>query len=161
MSEAKVCDHCGQTIVTGSPCARGVCAERRARASMELAETYRSEVISLRAANGEMSITIEQLMAENKALLSERDELRRKAQWFVERAADERLDGYRELGARAAAAENAADDMRRAMIEQADKLDRIAALYLAWVQGDEPEGAPSARRALQAIGEIVGFTDKP
>lgn len=36
------CEYCAHVIVTGSDCALGVCAERRAQASMELAETYRA-----------------------------------------------------------------------------------------------------------------------
>lgn len=53
------------------------------------------------------------LEAANNALRSdletterERDEYRGKYQWMVDRVADEKLDGYRELGARAAVAEN-------------------------------------------------------
>jgi hypothetical protein len=37
----------------------------------------------------------------------------------------------------------------------ADEIDRIRALFDAWRNGDEPEGAPSARRTLLAIGEIL------
>jgi hypothetical protein len=36
-----------------------------------------------------------------------------------------------------------------------DTLSRIAALHRAWSDGDEPEGAPSARRTLMAIGEVL------
>lgn len=36
-----------------------------------------------------------------------------------------------------------------------DRLARIAALYQSWVDGDEPEGAPSPRRTLLAIGEVL------
>jgi DNA repair exonuclease SbcCD ATPase subunit len=46
-------------------------------------------------------------------LIKERDEARKNYQWMVERAADNRLDGYRELGARAAAAENERDEARQ------------------------------------------------
>jgi hypothetical protein len=35
------------------------------------------------------------------------------------------------------------------------KLERIAQLYDAWKQGDEREGAPSPRRTVEAIGEIL------
>lgn len=38
-------------------------------------------------------------------------ELRAKVQWFVEKAADERLDGYRELGQKAATAEQKCDEL--------------------------------------------------
>lgn len=36
-----------------------------------------------------------------------------------------------------------------------DRLRRIAMLYDSWANGDEPEGAPSPRRTLLAIGEIL------
>ncbi len=44
-----------------------------------------------------------------------------------------------------------------------DVLLRIAALFNAWANGDEPEGAPSARRTLQAIGDVLGppWKDEP
>ena len=47
------------------------------------------------------------------ALAAQRDEARANYQFMVERAADTRLDGYRELAARAAAAENQVDELRR------------------------------------------------
>ena len=43
----------------------------------------------------------------------ERDEARANYQWMVERAADETLDGYRDLASRLAAAENERDDALR------------------------------------------------
>ncbi len=50
--------------------------------------------------------------AEIERLTAERDEARANYQFMVNRAADEKLDGYRELGERAANAENAQDDLR-------------------------------------------------
>lgn len=47
-----------------------------------------------------------------KRLREERDEARGHYRWMVERAAAQKLDGYRELGARAAAAENERDAAR-------------------------------------------------
>lgn len=35
------------------------------------------------------------------------------------------------------------------------KLDRIMRLVFSWKDGDEPEGAPSPRRTLQAIHDIL------
>lgn len=49
---------------------------------------------------------------EVKRLTAERDAALRNYQWMVERAADERLDGYRDLGAKAAAAEAKRDEAR-------------------------------------------------
>ena len=47
-----------------------------------------------------------------KRLRGERDDARGHYRWMVEHAADQKLDGYRELGARAAAAENERDAAR-------------------------------------------------
>jgi len=49
---------------------------------------------------------------EIQRLTKERDEARANYAFMVERAANEKLDGYRELGARAAAAENERDDAK-------------------------------------------------
>ena len=51
----------------------------------------------------------------------ERDEARANYQFMVDRAADEKLDGYRELGARAANAENERD----AAIARAERAERL------------------------------------
>ena len=65
--------------------------------------------------------------------------------------------------------ENIAEDLERAehvptpqgdehgaqRASAADRLRRIAALYASWADGDEPEGAPSPRRTLLGIGEIL------
>lgn len=40
--------------------------------------------------------------------------------------------------------------------EDADRLHRIAAIWNSWANGDWPEGAPSPRRTLLAIGELLG-----
>ena len=45
-------------------------------------------------------------------LIRERDEARANYQWMVEHAADQKLDGYRELGAKAAKAEEERDEAR-------------------------------------------------
>jgi hypothetical protein len=47
----------------------------------------------------------------------ERDKAQKNYQFMVERACDEKLDGYRELGAKAAAAENALDSARARIAE--------------------------------------------
>jgi len=52
------------------------------------------------------------VIEEVKRLERERDKAQANYQFMVERAADQRLDGYRELGARAAAAENELDRVR-------------------------------------------------
>lgn len=55
---------------------------------------------------------IARLTAELARVLAERDEARRNYAFMVERAADEKLDGYRELGARVARAEQERDEAR-------------------------------------------------
>ena len=60
----------------------------------------------------ELADLVPDLLAEVRRLTAERDEVRANYRFMVERAADRRLDGYRELGARAAAAENERDSLR-------------------------------------------------
>jgi predicted RNase H-like HicB family nuclease len=56
---------------------------------------------------------LESYAAEARAdLVKERDEARANYQFMVDRAADEKLDGYRELAARAAKAEQERDEAR-------------------------------------------------
>lgn len=63
---------------------------------------------------------------------AERDKAREHVAWFVNKAADEKLDGYRELGQRAADAENERDEMHRALRAETDALaqarEELAAL---------------------------------
>lgn len=40
--------------------------------------------------------------------------------------------------------------------ESANKMARIAEIFNAWANGDEPEGSPSSRRAMEAIGDLLG-----
>lgn len=58
---------------------------------------------------------IESLNQIVERMTRERDEAQANYRFMVERAANEKLDGYRELGARAAAAENERDDALRAV----------------------------------------------
>jgi hypothetical protein len=69
---------------------------------------------------------VRELLARLLAVEAERDEARANYQFMVERAADQRLDGYRELGARAAAAENRVDELRRQL--EATEIARDKAL---------------------------------
>lgn len=64
----------------------------------------------LDAVHVDLNLTIDELRAE-------RDDYRDKYQWMVNRACDEKLDGYRELGRRAADAESERDELR-AEVEQ-------------------------------------------
>ena len=67
----------------------------------------------------------EWVIEEVKKLEKERDEARANYHFMVERAADQRLDGYRELGARAAAAENERDKA----LAEIEKLKGILTSY--------------------------------
>jgi hypothetical protein len=60
------------------------------------------------------------------ALMRERDEAQANYCFMVERAADQRLDGYRELGARAAAAEEALDKTRAVHALTSAQLSMVA-----------------------------------
>ena len=87
----------------------------------------------------------------------ERDEARANYQFMVERAADQKLDGYRELGARAAAAENERD----ALLLRVDTLTHALRCLLlsrdaAWTGGHDWQEA--VEQACNALG--VGATDE-
>lgn len=64
-------------------------------------------------------------------LRQERDKARADYQFMVDRAINEKLDGYRELGARAAAAENERDDLRRLLQEAHAELATIEAITVS------------------------------
>lgn len=95
------------------------------------------------------------------------DEAEKNYRFMVERAADQKLDGYRELGARAAAAENGRDDLVR-RLAAAD--ERIAILVeandalteMARESNDVASRAADcvavAEQALTKIASITTFT---
>ena len=65
-------------------------------------------------------IAVEKVEAEAVATLTaERDRARDDYRWMVEHAADQKLEGYRELGARAAAAETRAERTENRVAAQA------------------------------------------
>jgi len=74
------------------------------------------------------------------ALLARVRELEGQVRWFVERAADQRLDGYRELGARAAAAENARDGAHREL-RALRAVAEAASAFRRFNSGERPCGA--------------------
>lgn len=87
-------------------------------------------------------------------LLRELDAMRARAEkaeanyrWMVEHAADQNLDGYRELGARAAAAENARDALRAHIADLEADLARIARLPTL----DEANAGAAIMMALAAL----------
>lgn len=48
------------------------------------------------------------------------------------------------------------DSIQSELARVKDQVLRISQIYNAWGNGDEPEGAPSKKRTLLAIGEILG-----
>ena len=75
---------------------------------------YRSEISErlVRLKTGGDAALAVPFVAEVERLRTERDEARRNYQWMVEHACDQKLDGYRALGAAAAQAEKERDDAR-------------------------------------------------
>lgn len=73
-------------------------------------------------------------------------------------AQEEREDFRRQWRAEVAALKHTAPSapVRTAEPGRDDRLLKIAALFNSWANGDEPEGAPSARRTLLAIGDVLG-----
>ena len=91
-----------------------------------------------------------------RARIAELTEARDKAdanyRFMVERAADQKLDGYRELGARAAAAENRADTLERDLAAAREKLAE------AW---DEGARASSAVYPHQRVFDGNPYRSRP
>lgn len=77
------------------------------------------------------------LAAEVDRLSLERDEAWANYQFMVNRAADERLDGYRELGQSAARAENKADALRAEISRLKAEISRLRAENLTEGTRDE------------------------
>ena len=100
---------------------------------------YEAEGLLRHGTDAELAAAAPDLAASIVALHARAEQAEANYRWMVERAADQRLDGYRELGARCAALEaerDAAADAERARIaarikELADK---------AYAAGNEPRG---------------------
>lgn len=85
-------------------------------------------------------------LARAEAAERERDEARANYQFMVERAANEKLDGYRELAARVEQAMRERDEARRLAVEAREALGWALCTY----------ARPSARRAVdQAMQQAV------
>ena len=82
--------------------------------------------------------------AEIARLRRERDEAQANYRWMVEHAADQRLDGYRELGQRAAVAETERDEARAEIA----RLRAEAGDYL------RPDVRQAARMAMEERGRL-------
>lgn len=78
--------------------------------------------------------------------------------FMVEHAANEKLDGYRELGARAAAAENEADGLRAEAHLLRERLRETAQILVAEVGADGPMNAEDAAR--KAVEQLQALRDE-
>ena len=128
-------------------------AEVRVRRPGESPED--TEIRLLRAKIAELETAL-------KTAEQQRDEARANYAFMVERAADQKLDGYRELGARAAAAEERAERAERerdeARAERDARPDISAEDAAAWVRcidvSDEPGGAADVVK-YRAVNDAI------
>ena len=100
-----------------------------------------------------------------RLVLSQRDEAQANYRFMVERAADQKLDGYRELGARAAAAENERD---KALVELKRMKERpaeaeYARLDTMWQQlvQERDQAMQLLREAHKELATIEAITVSP
>ena len=101
--------------------------------------------------------TEEQLQEEVERLRKDRDDYKAKYEFMVERAANEKLDGYRELGAKCASLEQERDEARAkvALLRQALK-DYYHECRCQRTEMDEIN-----RQAYAALRATDGPEDKP
>lgn len=98
---------------------------------------------------------IEYLRNEIKRLEAERDKARADYQFMVDRACNEKLDGYRELGARAAAAENLADTRLWEATHLQKRLATTAQILIDEIGASGPTDAEEAAvRTVEIIREL-------
>lgn len=100
--------------------------------------------------DGDFYITTERQNRQHERALdverieAERDDFKAKYEFMVNRAANEKLDGYQELGARAAAAENLANDLRRRLLK------------MGWIP---PEGRSVSEHCRMTHQQACGHCD--
>lgn len=103
---------------------------------------------------------------DREALQAKVTKLESDIQWLVARAADQKLDGYRALGARAAAAENRADELQKKYADMCalvqgqltctpDERDILDACALAEVFKGDGEDACIQRGEWRIAGAIL------
>ncbi len=97
-------------------------------------------------------------------LARERDEARANYQWMVERAADRKIDGYRELGQRAADAENERDEARaelaKATANNARRNLALDALHYVWCSGGCDDGVYRSPGAGPVTEELAAEAER-
>jgi hypothetical protein len=111
------------------PCRKAVAEALRKEARDEL---DRDALIGAGCSPEQNALALLDLYAERtRDAEAARDEANANYCFMVQRAADEKLDGYRELGARAAAAENERDSLRRLLQEAHSELATIEAITVS------------------------------
>lgn len=100
------------------------------------------------------AIELVELRSEVIRLLIRAEKAEANYAFMVERAANEKLDGYRELGAKAASAENEAEGLRA-------RLRETAQILIAEVGANGPMDAEdAARRAVERMNALRGLADE-
>jgi len=100
----------------------------------------------------------------------ERDEARKNYQWMVEHAADNKLDGYRELGQRVANAERERDQARAELAARDASIARLqpvvsaAKTYVAIREDDTVDECPEMElydAELALITSVIALAEQP
>ena len=100
------------------------------------------------------AVELVELRAEVTRLRARAEKAEANYAFMVERAANQHLDGYRELGARAAAAENEADRLR-------ERLREVAQILIAEVGAEGPMDAEdAARKAVARMERLRELADQ-
>ncbi len=95
--------------------------------------------------------------AEAEKLRADLEKAQANYRFMVERAADQKLDGYRELGARLASSEQSRDELRAQLAEKDAQLDRIlAALYAKGIVVSDNGGGTTVEFLSTPRGETDG-----
>ena len=94
-------------------------------------------------------------LADLATVTAERDGARKNYQFMVNRAMDESLDGYRELGERAANAENEADRLRAQLSASADRCAELEGDIRDGLMEQVDDERERADKAEARIGEMV------
>lgn len=123
--------------------------------------TLRSDVKRLTSENERAQALVREFSDENARLDIECDKLRDRSEkaeanyaFMVKRAMDEKLDGYRELGARAANAESEADRLRA-------RLRETAQVLIEEIGADGPMDAEdAARKAVERMRKLRELADR-
>jgi len=154
-TSAELCPECGWRFLVPS---LGCMGCERARLEEEVARLRRllppQTERGAWPGEGSWAVFAEKVVAERDALRERAEKAEANYAFMVERAANQHLDGYRELGARAAAAENEADRLRA-------RLREVAQVLIAEVGADGPMDAEdAARKAVERMVNLRTLADE-